>query len=124
MSRKVSVCGVDTMRSIHEQGRNEHETKISLSVRFMQAEKRRMMSTMYYTHTEKKAIGQTHFKGKGQGYHFTWCMFPMQFADITLRAAILKGNQVVDEYGNQMSLPEFQEIVKKATSQSFDEGIE
>lgn len=80
------------------------------------------MSTMYYTYPEKHPIGQTHFKGKGKGYHFTWTMFPLEFYKFATSAprtptSIIGG-------GEDFSMDRFIELVEHAASQSFEEGIE
>ena len=78
------------------------------------------MSTMYYTYPDKKQVGQTHSKGKGRGYHFTWCMYPMELVDFCLE----QPTQFITEYGQVMPFLQFQEVIHRASSQSFDERIE
>lgn len=84
------------------------------------------MSTMYYTAPDNKPIGQIHSLGKDKGYHFTWTMFPLDFALFHHDDRILDRHApfVVDEYGNYLLLYEFESIVRHATSQSFEEGLE
>jgi len=80
------------------------------------------MSTMYYFYPEMKPIGQTHSLGKEKGYHFTWCMFPLEFCALVTRK--FYRDAVIDEYHNDISVTVFIELVERASSQSFDERIE
>ncbi len=79
------------------------------------------MSTMYYMYPEMKAIGQVHSLGKGKGYHFTWCMYPLEFANFVTRK--LYKDAITDEHHNDLTVNAFCELIEKATSQSFDERI-
>lgn len=81
------------------------------------------MSTMYYFYPDMAPIGQTHSLGKDKGYHFTWCIFPLDFCGLVTRK--LYKDAIVTEVGteNQMSIDAFVRIIQNATSQSFDERI-
>lgn len=80
---------------------------------------------MYYTVPDKRQIGQIHNIGKNKGYHFTWSMFPLEFALFHHDDRIFDRHApfVVDENGKQMLLKDFEEMVSSASSQSFDEDI-
>ena len=77
------------------------------------------MSTMYYTIPDEKPIGQIHNKGKDLGYHFTWCMFPLEYARFRKESALVR-----DERGGIYSMRAFEDEVDGSASQSFDERIE
>lgn len=81
------------------------------------------MSTMYYTVHASEPIGQVNAKPKGQGYHFTWCMYPHIFLDFVLSHPLTQGN-VIDEYGVVYTTSGFLEVVNGASSHSLEEGIE
>jgi len=68
-----------------------------------------------------KPIGQIHSLGKDKGYHFTWCMFPLDFCSFVTRA--LYRDAITDEYHNDLSVNAFVAKVEGAVSQSFDERI-
>lgn len=76
------------------------------------------MSTMYYTFSGD-SIGQIHSLGRNKGYHFTWCMFPLEYARIRKDSALIKNND-----GDVLSMRAFEDIVDASFSQSFDEEIE
>ena len=79
---------------------------------------------MYYTMPDDRPIGQVHSLGRGKGYHFTWTMFPMEFANHVWGLTNVQKDRIKDEYGNLMSFFEFQDIVRGVVSQSFEEGLE
>lgn len=83
------------------------------------------MSTMYYTVPDNRPIGMTVNAGKGK-YEFVWCMFPLEFALYHWNDRTLDRHApfVIDEYGKQMFLRDFEEMVSKAKTQLFDERIE
>lgn len=81
------------------------------------------MSTMYYINDTQEALGQTHSLGKDRGYHFTWCICPLDFAKFYHNFLSVAAPVVADEYGNGLSLLAFIDIVQRASSVSFDERI-
>lgn len=88
------------------------------------------MSTMYYTYPDKQKVGQTHSLGRDKGYHFTWCMYPDEFAQHLLSYAIVDMKMFfrvqcfVKENGTLLSFQEFKQVVSGASSHSFEKGIE
>lgn len=80
------------------------------------------MSTMYYTYPDRKQIGQIHSLGKDKGYHFTWCMYPLDFANWLMQKKHI--DDVVDENNHLLSPTTFCRMIEAAKSQSFDERIE
>lgn len=75
------------------------------------------MSTMYYTYPHKRPVGIIHSLGKDKGYHFTWCIFPMEFVESSMKG-------FCDEYDHILSFESFIDLIHHAKSQSFDERIE